>query len=92
MAKVNTRLDYLEDKLSLLEEKIKMISDMFSLMKQNMDNIHLVLASSTVYHAPAVAPAVTPAVTPAVPLVESSGVGPVAAPSHQPAHRSRCAI
>lgn len=52
MAKMNSRIDFIEnkihiieDKLSIFEDKLKMMLDMFSLMKQNIDTLH-----STIHH------------------------------------------
>jgi NAD-dependent SIR2 family protein deacetylase len=45
MAKMNSRIDFIENKIHIIEDKLKMMLDMFSLMKQNIDTLH-----STIHH------------------------------------------
>lgn len=54
MAKMNSRVDFIENKIHIIEEKIsifedklKMMMDMFSLMKQNIDTLHTAVQHST---------------------------------------------
>lgn len=54
MAKMNSRVDFIENKIHIIEEKIsifedklKMMMDMFSLMKQNIDTLHTAVQHSS---------------------------------------------